>query len=32
MPAATFLIMPARTISWWLTTSASLGTSRVVNR
>ena len=32
MPAATFLIMPARTMSWCETTSASLGTSRVVNR
>ena len=25
MPAATFLIMPARTISWWQITSASFG-------
>ncbi len=32
MPAATFLIMPARIMSWWLTTSASEGTSRVVYR
>src|SRR5688572_14825392 len=32
MPAATFLIMPVRTISWWLMTSASAGTSRVVYR
>jgi hypothetical protein len=27
MPAASFLIMPARTISRWLTTSASAGAS-----
>ncbi len=32
MPAATFLIMPVRTMSWWLITSASFGTSRVVYR
>jgi hypothetical protein len=32
MPAATLRIIPARVISWWLTTSASAGTSRVVNR
>ena len=32
MPAATFRIMPARIISFWLMTSASFGTSRVVYR
>ncbi len=32
MPAAVFLIMPVRTISLWLVTSASAGTSRVVKR
>ena len=30
MPRATWRIMPARTISLWLTTSASAGTSRSV--
>jgi hypothetical protein len=27
MPAPSFLIMPARIINWWLTTSASAGAS-----
>jgi hypothetical protein len=27
MPAPNFLIMPARVMSWWLTTSASDGAS-----
>jgi hypothetical protein len=32
MPAATLRIRPERTIRRWLTTSASLGASRVVKR
>src|SRR3990172_7920266 len=30
MPAASLRIMPARSISWWLTVSASAGVSRTV--
>jgi hypothetical protein len=30
MPAAIWWIMPARSINWWLTVSASEGTSRSV--